>query len=203
LTPEQVLGYFSGDLLRDDFHTHLALVHSRFSTNTFPSWSRAQPLRQMCHNGEINTLRGNKNWMRAREGLLKSPYLGDDTAKLLPVTSDEMSDSGNFDGVLQLLTNESAMSLPEAAMIMVRSGVPFLRAASREPAVAAAARRWRRAPPCAIAATHRVERVHLDAVDVAGTDRRHTNRLPTPPRDGRLTAKNQRRSPRPGRTTTS
>ena len=74
----------------------------------------------MCHNGEINTLRGNKNWMRAREGLLKSPYLGDDTAKLLPVTSDEMSDSGNFDGVLQLLTNESAMSLPEAAMIMVR-----------------------------------------------------------------------------------
>ena len=119
LTPEQVLGYFSGDLLRDDFHTHLALVHSRFSTNTFPSWSRAQPLRQMCHNGEINTLRGNKNWMRAREGLLKSPYLGDDTAKLLPVTSDEMSDSGNFDGVLQLLTNESAMSLPEAAMIMV------------------------------------------------------------------------------------
>ena len=120
LTPEQVLGYFSGDLLRDDFHTHLALVHSRFSTNTFPSWSRAQPLRQMCHNGEINTLRGNKNWMRAREGLLKSPYLGDDTAKLLPVTSDEMSDSGNFDGVLQLLTNESAMSLPEAAMIMVR-----------------------------------------------------------------------------------
>ena len=54
----------------------------------------------MCHNGEINTLRGNKNWMRAKEGLLKSPYLGDDTAKLLPVTSDEMSDSGNFDGVL-------------------------------------------------------------------------------------------------------
>ena len=128
LTPEQVLGYFSGDLLRDDFHTHLALVHSRFSTNTFPSWSRAQPLRQMCHNGEINTLRGNKNWMRAREGLLKSPYLGDDTAKLLPVTSDEMSDSGNFDGVLQLLTNESAMSLPEAAMIMVcRSVLPSYR----------------------------------------------------------------------------
>jgi len=119
LTPEQVLGYFSGDLLREDFETHLALVHSRFSTNTFPSWSRAQPLRQMCHNGEINTLRGNKNWMRARQGLLRSPYLGDDTAKLLPVTSDEMSDSGNFDGVLQLLTNESEKSLPEAAMIMV------------------------------------------------------------------------------------
>ena len=73
----------------------------------------------MCHNGEINTLRGNKNWMRARQGLLRSPYLGDDTAKLLPVTSDEMSDSGNFDGVLQLLTNESEKSLPEAAMIMV------------------------------------------------------------------------------------
>ena len=159
MTPEQVLGYFSGDLLRDDFHTHLALVHSRFSTNTFPSWSRAQPLRQMCHNGEINTLRGNKNWMRAREGLLKSPYLGDDTAKLLPVTSDEMSDSGNFDGVLQLLTNESAMSLPEAAMIMVR--VPA---------------------SCSYPTSRRVERVHLDAVEAAATHIVTKRRSPRPGR---------------------
>ena len=86
--------------------SHLALVHSRFSTNTFPSWSRAQPLRLMCHNGEINTLRGNKNWMRARSALLKAPSFGDETAKLLPVTSDEMSDSGNFDAVLEELGRE-------------------------------------------------------------------------------------------------
>ena len=119
LTPEQVLPYFGADLGHDDFLTHLALVHSRFSTNTFPSWSRAQPLRMMCHNGEINTLRGNKNWMRARAGLLRSEAYGDDTNQLLPVTSDEMSDSGNFDGVLQLLTTASERTLPEVAMMMV------------------------------------------------------------------------------------
>jgi len=73
----------------------------------------------MCHNGEINTLRGNKNWMRARTPLLKSAAFGDDTSKLLPVTSDEMSDSGNFDAVLQLLTATSERSLPHAAMMMV------------------------------------------------------------------------------------
>ncbi|KAJ8613526.1 hypothetical protein CTAYLR_002224 [Chrysophaeum taylorii] len=119
LTPEQVMDYFTGDLKSDDFKTHVALVHSRFSTNTFPSWSRAQPLRLMCHNGEINTLRGNKNWMRARSPLLQSKYYGYETSMLLPVTSDEMSDSGNFDGVMQLLTQASNRSLPEAAMMMV------------------------------------------------------------------------------------
>mmetsp|Transcript_10882 Transcript_10882/g.16391 ORF Transcript_10882/g.16391 Transcript_10882/m.16391 type:complete len:1680 (-) Transcript_10882:1413-6452(-) len=119
LTPEQVLSYFCGDLLDANFETHVALVHSRFSTNTFPSWSRAQPLRLMCHNGEINTLRGNKNWMRARTNGLDSPYYGYETAQLLPVTSDDMSDSGNFDGVLQLLTTASDRSLPETAMMMV------------------------------------------------------------------------------------
>jgi glutamate synthase domain-containing protein 1 len=67
LTPEQVLGYFK-DLQQPDFISHVALVHSRFSTNTFPSWERAQPIRMMCHNGEINTLRGNKNWMYSRGG---------------------------------------------------------------------------------------------------------------------------------------
>ena len=119
LTPEQVLSYFCDDLLDDSFETHVALVHSRFSTNTFPSWSRAQPLRLLCHNGEINTLRGNKNWMKARANGLVSSYFGVETSELLPVTSDDMSDSGNLDGVLQLLTTASDRSLPEAAMMMV------------------------------------------------------------------------------------
>ena len=77
LTPEQVLGYFK-DLQMPDFHSHMALVHSRFSTNTFPSWERAQPIRMMCHNGEINTLRGNKNWMYSRGSLMHSPVIGED-----------------------------------------------------------------------------------------------------------------------------
>ncbi|KAJ1445924.1 hypothetical protein M885DRAFT_502385 [Pelagophyceae sp. CCMP2097] len=119
LTPEQVMQYFPKDLGAADFETHVALVHSRFSTNTFPSWSRAQPLRMMCHNGEINTLRGNKNWMRARGGLLRSEYYGDATAQLLPVCGDDMSDSGNFDAVMQMLNNASERSLPECAMMMV------------------------------------------------------------------------------------
>lgn len=102
LTPEQVYGYYK-DLQNPDFTSHLALVHSRFSTNTFPSWDRAQPIRMMCHNGEINTLRGNKNMMMARSGLMESPYFKDDTSQLLPVTSDKMSDSGNFDSCLETL----------------------------------------------------------------------------------------------------
>ncbi len=75
LTPAQVMPYFP-DLCDPDFETHLAMVHSRFSTNTFPSWDRAQPLRFMSHNGEINTLRGNKNWMRAREGSAQQRPVG-------------------------------------------------------------------------------------------------------------------------------
>ncbi|RHY88824.1 hypothetical protein DYB35_009520 [Aphanomyces astaci] len=77
-----------------DFSSHLALVHSRFSTNTFPSWDRAQPYRVLCHNGEINTLRGNKNWMFARGSKAHSAYFGHATSSLLPVCSDDMSDSG-------------------------------------------------------------------------------------------------------------
>ena len=84
LTPAQVLPYFP-DLRDEDFETHLAMVHSRFSTNTFPSWDRAQPLRFMSHNGEINTLRGNTNWMRAREGSARANLFGDDLQKLFPV----------------------------------------------------------------------------------------------------------------------
>lgn len=118
LTPEQVSQYFL-DLKNPDFVSHLALVHSRFSTNTFPSWERAQPIRMMCHNGEINTLRGNKNWMYSRGGIMESPIFGEHTSHLLPATSDNMSDSGNFDSVLELLTKGSNRSLPEAVMMMI------------------------------------------------------------------------------------
>ena len=118
LTPAQVSQYYL-DLQNPDFECHLALVHSRFSTNTFPSWERAQPIRMMCHNGEINTLRGNKNWMYSRGGIMESPIFGDDTTHLLPATSDNMSDSGNFDSVLELMTKASSRSLPEAVMMMI------------------------------------------------------------------------------------
>eukprot|EP00980_Cylindrotheca_fusiformis_P010858 scaffold2462_cov127-Cylindrotheca_fusiformis.AAC.15 len=118
LTPEQVSQYYL-DIKDPDFISHLALVHSRFSTNTFPSWERAQPIRMMCHNGEINTLRGNKNWMFSRGGIMESKDFGDDTSHLLPATSDHMSDSGNFDSVLELLTKASNRSLPEAVMMMI------------------------------------------------------------------------------------
>lgn len=120
LTPQQLFEYFD-DLKEIDFEAYVALVHSRFSTNTFPSWDRAQPNRIMCHNGEINTLRGNKNWMFARGGTLHSNYFGNRTQDLLPVCSDTKSDSGNFDSVLELLTKASSCnrSLPEAMMMMI------------------------------------------------------------------------------------
>ncbi|GAB5036611.1 glutamate synthase large subunit, partial [Nannochloropsis oceanica] len=118
LTPEQLYDYY-GDLHDKDFTSHMALVHSRFSTNTFPSWDRAQPLRMMCHNGEINTLRGNKNMASARGGLMESPYFKDDTAQLLPIASDKKSDSGNFDSCLETLAKASNRTLPETIMMMV------------------------------------------------------------------------------------
>jgi glutamate synthase (NADPH/NADH) len=118
LTPEQVSQYYL-DLQDPTFISHMGLVHSRFSTNTFPSWERAQPIRMMCHNGEINTLRGNKNWMYSRGGIMESEIYGDDTMHLLPATSDNMSDSGNFDSVLELLTKASNRSVPEAVMMMI------------------------------------------------------------------------------------
>lgn len=117
LTPAQVLPYFP-DLRDEDFETHLAMVHSRFSTNTFPSWDRAQPLRFMSHNGEINTLRGNSNWMRAREGSARSELFGADLAKLFPVVEPHCSDSGTFDNVLEFLLM-NGRTLQEAIMMMV------------------------------------------------------------------------------------
>ena len=118
LAPVQVYQYYY-DLVSVDYEGHFALVHSRFSTNTFPSWDRAQPLRWAAHNGEINTLRGNKNWMRAREGVLKSSRFGDDLDLLYPIIEDGGSDSAAFDNVLELLVINGVLSLPEAVMLMV------------------------------------------------------------------------------------
>ena len=100
LMGSQVLDFYS-DLSNPEYATYLAMVHSRFSTNTFPSWDRAQPCRYMSHNGEINTRQGNYNWMRAREGVLESELFKDDLAKTLPVIETEVSDSGSFDNVLE------------------------------------------------------------------------------------------------------
>ena len=118
LTPEQVSQYYL-DIKDPTLLSHLSLVHSRFSTNTFPSWERAQPFRMMCHNGEINTLRGNKNWMYSRGGSMHSEYFGDETSQLLPVTGDHMSDSGNFDSVIELMSKGTDRILPECAMMMI------------------------------------------------------------------------------------
>jgi glutamate synthase (NADPH/NADH) large chain len=117
LMPEQVMPFFK-DLQDSDYISHLAMVHSRFSTNTFPSWDRAQPCRFMAHNGEINTLRGNANWMSARQGVMKSNLWGDDIRKLCPIIEDECSDSGNFDNALEMLYH-SGRTLQEAVMMMV------------------------------------------------------------------------------------
>ena len=113
----QLMSYYP-DLTAPDFKSHLAMVHSRFSTNTFPSWDRAHPNRFMCHNGEINTLRGNTNWIHARHGVMQSDLFGDDLRKLFPIIEPDCSDSGNFDNALELLLM-SGRSLPEAVMMMI------------------------------------------------------------------------------------
>ncbi|AXH35972.1 glutamate synthase large subunit [Humibacter sp. BT305] len=108
---------FYPDLSDERFASKLALVHSRYSTNTFPSWPLAQPLRMMAHNGEINTVQGNRNWMRARQSQLKSEVLGD-LDPLFPIVTPGLSDSGSFDETLELLTL-AGRSLPHAVMMMV------------------------------------------------------------------------------------
>ncbi|MBA0718894.1 hypothetical protein Golax_006613 [Gossypium laxum] len=142
LKPDQLQNYYYADLGNERFTSYMALffhsldnymkldagldglgelIHSRFSTNTFPSWDRAQPMRVLGHNGEINTLRGNINWMKAREGLLKCKELGlskNEMKKLLPIVDASSSDSGAFDGVLELLVR-AGRSLPEAVMMMI------------------------------------------------------------------------------------
>ena len=117
LNPDQMMPFYS-DLSAEDFTAHLAMVHSRFSTNTFPSWDRAQPKRFMSHNGEINTRLGNANWMSAREGTAESDLFGDDIKRVLPVIEADVSDSGSFDNVLEFLLM-GGRSLQEAVMMMV------------------------------------------------------------------------------------
>ena len=117
LTPQQLFPFYI-DLLSEDYESHLAMVHSRFSTNTFPSWDRAQPNRFMSHNGEINTLLGNVNSMNARQGKVASDLFGDDISKLFPVVEPDCSDSGNFDNVLEFLLM-SGRTLQEAVLMMI------------------------------------------------------------------------------------
>jgi len=117
LTSGQVFQYYS-DLRDQDYTSHLAMVHSRFSTNTFPSWDRAQPNRFMSHNGEINTLRGNMNWIAAREGVMRSPLFGNELSRLFPIVEPDCSDSGTFDNVLEFLLM-NGRTLQEAIMMMI------------------------------------------------------------------------------------
>ncbi len=117
LTTEQ-LSTFYPDLQDSSMETAMALVHSRFSTNTFPSWERAHPYRYLMHNGEINTLRGNINWMRARQGMCGNSLWGKDIAKVLPIIDETGSDSGMFDNCLEFLVM-SGRSLPHAVMMMI------------------------------------------------------------------------------------
>ena len=106
------------DLSHPAMESALALVHSRFSTNTFPSWNRAHPYRYMAHNGEINTLRGNINWMHAREALFESDLFGEDIKRILPIVCTDGSDSAMFDNCLELLVL-AGRSLPHAMMMMI------------------------------------------------------------------------------------
>jgi glutamate synthase (ferredoxin) len=115
------LGHFFTDLSDPSYHSAMAVFHQRYSTNTHPTWELAQPFRMLAHNGEINTLDGNRNWLRAREGELQSSVFGDDVALLKPVTDDKGSDSYSLDHVLELLTlagrdlvHSAMMLIPEA-----------------------------------------------------------------------------------------
>ena len=117
LMSEQVEKYYD-DLRNPAVTTAIALVHSRFSTNTFPSWDRAHPNRYIAHNGEINTLRGNVNWMKARQALFTSNLFGDDLKKIIPVINTDGSDSAQFDNCVELLTL-AGRELPHAMMMMI------------------------------------------------------------------------------------
>jgi glutamate synthase (NADPH/NADH) large chain len=118
LTPGQLFPYYRADLEDPDFISHLCMHHSRFSTNTFPSWDRAHPFRYISHNGEINTLRGNINKMKGREVTLASKVIGEDLKKILPVIEPDLSDSGTFDNALELLYI-AGRPLQEAVMMMI------------------------------------------------------------------------------------
>jgi glutamate synthase domain-containing protein 2/glutamate synthase domain-containing protein 1/glutamate synthase domain-containing protein 3 len=117
LTPRQVVTFYP-DLSDPLIESAIAVVHSRFSTNTFPSWGRAHPYRYLIHNGEINTLRGNENWMHARQEMLASDLFGDDLKKLFPIIQEDGSDSTKFDNCLEFLAL-SGRPLPHAMMMMI------------------------------------------------------------------------------------
>ncbi|MEL4308077.1 glutamate synthase large subunit [Joostella sp. CR20] len=117
LMPQDISAYYQ-DLKQPEVVTKLALVHQRFSTNTFPTWDLAQPFRLMCHNGEINTLRGNLSRMKAREELFKTEIFGDSIKDIPPIVLEGKSDSASMDMVLELLL-QTGRSLPEAMMMMV------------------------------------------------------------------------------------
>ena len=117
LTAPQLSQYYP-DLREPDFTTHYAVVHSRFSTNTFPSWRLAHPYRYLAHNGEINTIRGNRNWMKSRYDSLTSERFGDELSKLFPILSDATSDSATLDNCLQFLA-VNGRSLPHAMLMLI------------------------------------------------------------------------------------
>ena len=117
LTTGQLAPFFP-DVTDERFESALALVHSRFSTNTFPSWPLAHPYRLIAHNGEINTVKGNRNWMRAREAQLSSDLIKGDLSRLFPIVTEAMSDSASFDEVLELL-HLGGRSLPHAVLMMI------------------------------------------------------------------------------------
>ena len=117
LLPHQMAAYYQ-DLTDERMVSALALVHSRFSTNTFPTWPRAHPYRYVCHNGEINTLKGNVNWMKARQGRLHSELFGKDMEKLFPIVSEDQSDSACLDNALEFLLL-GGRSLPHAMMMLI------------------------------------------------------------------------------------
>ncbi|MBN2306021.1 MAG: glutamate synthase large subunit, partial [Anaerolineae bacterium] len=117
LMPYQIKAYYR-ELEDERLISAIALVHSRFSTNTFPTWDLAQPFRILAHNGEINTIKGNRFWIQARENDIRSPLLGDDMKKLLPIIEPNKSDSASFDNILELLTM-GGRSLPHALMMLI------------------------------------------------------------------------------------
>ena len=117
LTPMQVEEFYP-DLKDPRVETAIALIHSRFSTNTFPSWARSHPYRYLIHNGEINTVRGNQNWMKTRQAMLASELFGDDLPKIFPILDEDGSDSAIFDNCLEFLSL-SGRSLPHAVMMMI------------------------------------------------------------------------------------
>ena len=117
LMPEQVARYYS-DLTHPAMESALALIHSRFSTNTFPSWNRAHPYRYLAHNGEINTLRGNINWMHASQSNFRSELFGEDIGKILPIINSDGSDSAMFDNCLEMLVM-TGRDLAHAVMMMI------------------------------------------------------------------------------------